>query len=221
MTIDYVAVIRKFDRILARGLSRGLGDRDGQMCIEAALSAALGLPHGDHPACVAPIVRDYKISLNDKSWSSPRARARGLRDLGIAQIGSAGIDQHRFVTRLTEQTIRVLIPTLFRELFPRDTVLLAAALRCEQEGTAKAAYDAAEAVSYYAYAYAYAYDASDAALAAAARDAAIAVKAAVFAEAAVVCRSPAATPDRYLRLSASICLDVLRELKCPGCDWVQ
>src|SRR5258708_26571172 len=91
LEIDFPAVIKKFDSILERGLCAGVGDRDGQMCVEAAICAALNLPHGDNPSCVASFVRDYKIALNDANWSSPQARAKGLRDLGIAQIGSKGI----------------------------------------------------------------------------------------------------------------------------------
>jgi hypothetical protein len=161
--IDFAAVVPKFDAILARGLSNGLGRQDGQMCIEAAICAALDLPHGDDPACVDPVVRQFKIRLNDKAWSSPQARAAGLRDLGIAQLGSKGtIDGRVFATKLAEQLIRVLIPTLFREVFPTNAKCLAAADRCEREGTQEAAREArssayaAYAAAYAAYAAAYA-----------------------------------------------------------------
>ena len=86
--INFADLIPKFDAVLERGLCKGVGVRDGQMCIEAAICYALDLPHGDKPNCVAESVRRFKIKLNDAHWSSPQARARGLRDLGIAQIGS-------------------------------------------------------------------------------------------------------------------------------------
>ena len=35
--------VAKFDSILARGLSNGLGKRGGQVCIEAAICETLGL----------------------------------------------------------------------------------------------------------------------------------------------------------------------------------
>src|SRR5262245_13768697 len=89
--IDFKAVIPKFDSILERGLCSGVGKRDGQMCIEAAICAAMDLPHGDNPSCVNPAVRSYKIALNDANWSTAEARANGLRAIGIAQIGSAWI----------------------------------------------------------------------------------------------------------------------------------
>src|ERR1700721_260365 len=91
MTTITTEVIQKFDAILERGLCKGVGERDGQMCIEAAVCAAMDLPHGDEPTCVEPAVRKFKIGLNDSNWSSPAARAAGLRDLGIAQIGSLGV----------------------------------------------------------------------------------------------------------------------------------
>jgi hypothetical protein len=203
--IDFAAVVPKFDAILARGLSNGLGRQDGQMCIEAAICAALDLPHGDDPACVDPVVRQFKIRLNDKAWSSPQARAAGLRDLGIAQLGSKGtIDGRVFATKLAEQLIRVLIPTLFREVFPTNAKCLAAADRCEREGTQEAAREArssayaAYAAAYAAYAAAYAASA-DAYAASAAADAAYAAVAA----AAYAAYAAAAAADAAAYASAS------------------
>ena len=83
--------VEEFDCILACGLSKGLGQRDNQVCIEAAICQTLGLPHSDDPGCVADTVRAFKIALNDSKWSSPKARAEGLRDLGLAQLGSKGV----------------------------------------------------------------------------------------------------------------------------------
>ena len=138
--LKFDTIIPKFDAILARGLCAGIGTRDGQMCVEAAICAALDLPHGDQPWCVAAAVRQFKIGLNDAKWSSPQARAQGLRNLGIAQIGSQGIvDGQQFSSRLAEKTIRILIPDVFRFVFPTMPVCLIAAARCEQEGTYEAA----------------------------------------------------------------------------------
>ena len=211
--------VTKYDEVLARGLSRGVGKPEGQMCIEAAVCNALGLPHGDDPKCVARAVRSFKIVLNDSAWSSSKARARGLRDLGLAQLGSLGVvDNVEFSKRLAEKTIRVLLPKLFREVFPGNEKLLAAADRMEAEGTQDAAYaaDAADAAegaakyaAYAAYAARYAADAADASRYAAkyaARNAAYAANAV----------ADAARADFYLELSAQLALDVLRELNSPG-----
>ena len=75
MNIDFPSVIKKFDAIVARGFCAGKGSPDGQMCVEAAITQAMGLPFSDEPSCVEPVIRTYKIILNDAKWSSPEARA--------------------------------------------------------------------------------------------------------------------------------------------------
>jgi hypothetical protein len=145
--------VAEFDRILAQGLSKGLGERGDQVCIEAAICQVLHLPHGDDPGCVAAAVRSFKITLNDAAWSSPKARAAGLHDLGLAQLGSAGVvSDAEFAKRIAENTIRVLIPKLFRQVFPKDEKCMAAALRCELEGSEEAASEAAARASEAAWA---------------------------------------------------------------------
>jgi hypothetical protein len=83
--------------VVDKGLVRGLGrPTPGEMCVEAAVCFALGLPHNDNPPCVGREVRWCKIALNDKPWSSPNARAKGMRAVAIAQLGSNTIDQQAF-----------------------------------------------------------------------------------------------------------------------------
>ena len=198
--------VKKFDEILARGLSNGLGVQGSQVCIEAAICETLGLPHGDDPGCVGAAVRAFKISLNDSRWSSPKARAEGMRDLGLAQLGSKdSVNDVEFVKRLSEKLIRVLVPKLFRQIFPENGVCLAAVDRCEKEGTLDAAASAAEQASaanaaYAANAAAYAANAAAYAAKAAANAAAYAANAA----------------DEYLKLAAEIALETLREMESPG-----
>lgn len=165
--------IEKFDNILDRGLCTGIGTKDGQMCIEAAISVALDLPFNDNPRCVGSAVRAYKIKINDSHhWKDSKSRAKHLRNLGIAQLGSNIIDQIEFSKKLAKATIQILIPQLYREIFPgkyKDIIK-----RCELEGSkeaAKAAYAAAAA---------------------------------------------AANSEKYLILSVNICLNVLKEMNCPG-----
>ena len=86
----------------------------GQMCIEAAVCFALGLPHGDEPPCVGKAVREFKIKLNDCNWSSNAARAKGMRKLAIAQLGSDVIDQVRFAELLALKTIQRIVPKAMR-----------------------------------------------------------------------------------------------------------
>lgn len=211
-------VVEKFDAILSRGLCSGVGRPNGQMCIEAAVVQALGLPFGDNLKCVEPAIRSFKITLNDSRWSSPQARAAGLRDLGIAQIGSMGVvDGKEFVLLLSIKTIKVLIPALFREVFPSNVHCLNAATKCEEEGTAATARYADDVATTAADAD----TTNDAARYAAA---AALYAAAIDADAAAAYAARYANytnfADKYLLLSAKLALDVLRELKSPGCEWI-
>ena len=208
--------IQEYNAILAKGLSKGLGKRGGKICIEAAICQALGLPHGDDPGCVSSAVRTYKIRLNDSNWSSDEARAKGLRALGLAQLGSKGVvDDVEFTKRLAELTIREVLPPLFRQVWDTTEGRLAAD-RCEQEGTSEA--------SRYAASYAAATADTDTAAAdtdtAAAYDTDTADTADAAALASYVARQTtnAEDPDHYLNLSASLALRVLRELGSPGVE---
>jgi hypothetical protein len=185
-------IATKVRDIVDAGLSEGVGRPiAGQMCVEAAVCFALGLPHGDDPKCVAQPLRRLKIRLNDAAWSSNEARAKGLRRLALAQLGSAGmLDERAFVRRVVDVTIRKAVPSGLRAAARVNPThadrLEAAAVRCETEGTqqsceeardvareAKRADAAAHAAAAAAAATAYAADAADAAYAdAAAADAA-------------------------------------------------
>jgi hypothetical protein len=88
MKID-IEIAKKVLSTIDSGLTSGVGNPvPGQMCVEAAVCYALGLPHGDDPGCVSQALRSLKITLNDAVWSSDSARAQGLRRLGLAQLGS-------------------------------------------------------------------------------------------------------------------------------------
>lgn len=200
---NFKEIIPKYDAILERGLCKGVGKPDGQMCIEAAICTALGLPFGDDPVCVASAVRAYKIAINDKIWSSPQARAKALRDIGIAQIGSKDIvNDEEFICRLSQKTIQVLIVHLFRNnKYTKNNLKLQELTNiCEKEPTDINCRKLAAATDAAATAYATA----AATAAAAAADAATA----------------AAAADAYLIMSVNLALEVLKELKSPGCEWI-
>ena len=235
--IDFEALIPKFDKILKRGLRKGGGLKAGDIgCVENAVCEAIGLPYSDDPKCVAASVRTYKIGLNDAAWSSNEARASGLRDLGIAQIGSKGVvDDVAFAEGLSKLIIRHFIPALFRDVFRDEPKCLEAADRCAAAVPAATPSAASDAASYAASAARSArYAASDAASAAryAASDAACyaasyaasaasdAASAARYAARAACDAACDAASDKYLLLSASLALQVLRELKSPGCEWI-
>lgn len=140
--------------IVSQGLVSGLGEAiPGKLCIEAAVCLALGEPHGDAPSCVGVPDRNFSIRLNDAPWSSPEVRAAGLRDLAIAQLGSADLntDQRiQWCQYLAEHTIRKILPVALRasaSMTPSHAAALeAAALRCEKDGDKAAADNAASTV---------------------------------------------------------------------------
>lgn len=141
---------RKVLSIVDQGLCIGLGERKpGELCVEAAICLALDLPHSDDPKCVDLAVMTFKISLNDRRWSSNAARAKGMRRAALAQLGSKGIDTNRLVSILAEQTIRQIVPiALFAAAAGHVDIehceaLRAAAKRCAAEGTRNSARDAA------------------------------------------------------------------------------
>ena len=168
-TLDRALAVKVLE-VVDTGLVSGLGTRTpGQMCVEAAVCFAMGLPHGDKPTCVAPALRALEIKLNDAAWSSPAARAKGLRRLALAQLGSAGaLDEAQFAAAVADMTVRLIVPRALRQaaaVHPdakHKATLEAVAVQCEREGTnaASAASDAARAARAARYA------ASDAASAA-------------------------------------------------------
>lgn len=101
------------------GLVHGMGyPIPGRMCVEAAVCYALGFEFGDNPQCVDPALRDLKIELNDSVWSSNMARAKGLRRLGIAQLGSRqNFDRCEFARNIQKLTRKILQPLVSRDVF--------------------------------------------------------------------------------------------------------
>ncbi len=206
---------RRVLEVVDAGLVYGMGTpTPGKMCVEAAVCFALGLPHSDNPPCVAGAVRSFKIALNDKTWSSPAARAKGMRRVAIAQLGSRGeIDEKKFLEVLAEKTIRRVVPVALRAAASRQkdeadkTALEAAAVRCEQEGT-KEASRAAETLARKIY-----WNSA----AAAAAYAAYAAAAAAYAAADAAADDAAdAARDKVLSLAAECCVEALREVGSPG-----
>lgn len=235
--------------VVDAGLSEGVGVRKpGFMCVEAAVCYALGLPHGDDPECVSRAVRSLKIRLNDSSWSSKEARAKGLRRLAIAQLGTRDtLDDKEFAKRVAELAIRHCVPAALRAAasVQKDAEhrqkLLDAANRCEAEGTRAAAEaaavdaayaaavgaaEAAEAAVGAAYAAVDA-DAAVAAAYAAAEAAAYAAEAAAYAadkaaaEAAAEAAVDAAeTRDELLSSFAEGVVKILIEMNAPACQFL-
>ncbi len=90
---------QRITEVVSHGLIRGKGSPvPGELCLEAAICLALGLPHGDAPPCVAEPDRQFAIGLNDADWSltpplarpARRAVRRGGR--GGARVPAARVD---------------------------------------------------------------------------------------------------------------------------------
>jgi hypothetical protein len=218
--------------VIDAGLVSGLGTPEpGKMCIEAAVNYALGAPHGDKPACVSPALRDLKINLNDANWSTNAARTKGLRRLGIAQLGSAGVlDEREFTTRVARFAIRTCVPQALRSAASvavndaHKAKLLAHADKCESEPTEANARET-EANAREADAAAYAASAASAAYAAsaAARAAAYAASAAAYAAAYANANAAAAAANARDTSLADFCegvVQILIEMDAPGCEWL-
>ncbi len=137
-------IAKKVLKTVDCGLSSGLGKPiPGQMCVEAAVCFALGLPHGDEPDCVDANLRDLKIALNDCSWSSPYARAEGLRRLAVIQLGSVGcVPYGRFSKMVTELVVKATVARAIRaaasHALKHARVLRKAAKLCQKTGSLKA-----------------------------------------------------------------------------------
>lgn len=113
------------------------------------------------------------------------------------------VNNGEFTKRLVKKTIRVLIPRLFRAVAKGKKKLLQVADDCENAGTQESA-AAAAATAYTPAAAAYTTAASAASYAA-------------YAASSLGSGINTTVSDSYLELSASLALEVLRELHSPGC----
>ena len=194
--------------VIDAGLTVGLGSpAPGEMCVEAAVQFASGAAHDDRPPCVASFVREVMIVLNDSLWTSPGARAKGMRRAAIAQLGSAGvIDELMFGRRLAELTTRRFVPLALRTAADgigdvHSAKLLEAAERCARDG-------------------------DHASAARAARAAGAAERAWAVGEVGEVGAARAAeaewgeSGDRVLSAFAEMIVEILQELGSPGCEWL-
>jgi hypothetical protein len=136
------AIAEKVLALIDQGLVAGLGlPAPGQMGLDAIACYALGLPHSADSGCVENCLRHLIGGLNDCDWSSPQVRARGLRRLGVAQLGTKGVLKTKaFSARVVCHTLPHVskglraVATIFRTLSHHDA-LCAVAERCERELT--------------------------------------------------------------------------------------
>ncbi len=96
----YVINVNSVEKLLSvidKGLCEGMGQpKPGQMCVEAAVCYAFDQEHSDRPTCVPKWLSDLKININDDLNVSKKIRAKILRRLAVAQLGSKHINQSQF-----------------------------------------------------------------------------------------------------------------------------
>lgn len=201
------------------GLSHGLGiSAPGKMCVEAAVCFALGLPHNDNPICVGEAVRSFKIRLNDSNWSSTKDRAQGMKKLAVAQLGSDILDQKEFAKKVyIKIKMDIFGLSSATATAAADATTAAYAVAAADDYAAYyAAYDDATADADAAYATAYAATATASDAAADASDAAEAADDYAAASDAYA----DAYADKILVKAADIALQILIDMKSPGCQWL-
>jgi hypothetical protein len=101
--------------LIDAGLVDGIGEpRAGATCFEGAVTMVLGEAFSDSPSCVAPVDRDFMIALNDAPWSSPAARAAGMRSLVAPHLDTARLDRSAWYAHLLDGMIRRVLPLALR-----------------------------------------------------------------------------------------------------------
>jgi hypothetical protein len=201
-------IAKKVLEVVDAGLVSGKGKPiPGQMCVEAAVCYAMGLPHSDEPKCVGEAVRVFKIRLNDSKWPTDADRTKGMRKLAIAQLGSDTIDQMAFAKHVALECQRRVLPLALRRAAsfkgPFAERLEAAAVVFESATTlaeADSATRAARALTKESRADDYADDYADA-----------------------YAYANANAKDfllQVLNLTAEIGLEALIACKSPGCEWL-
>ena len=216
ITTENIERLRGF---LNAGLRSGIGSKGNHVCVMAAIQKSFwpDADLSDRPSCVGYALREYGIAINDQSWSSDAARAAGMRDFAIAAIGSDSLDQVAFLKRMSELTVREIVPIALESAAEKlaskspehAEKLRHAAMRCKTEGSIEAARDARTA----AHA---AYAADDAAPAAAYASADAAAYASASAASVAYAASVVAGRDKTLSHSCSLAVRVLREMSSPG-----
>jgi hypothetical protein len=182
-------------------------------------------------------VRAFKIALNDSVWSSSKARAKGMRRVAVAQLGSVDIDETKFARILALEIVKQLLPATLRSVASKvpscGAALEAAAVLCEDAKTlgaassaASAAYSAADSAACSAAcsaadsaACSAAYSAASAAYSAADSAAYSAARAACSA-ACSAARGAAGAADRVLSKAAEIAVQALIACGTQGSKWL-
>ena len=223
--------------VVDQGLTKGLGSPvPGHMCVEAAVCYSLGLPHSDDPLCVAPSLRKLKIQINDANWSSNAARAKGLRRLAVAQLGTKDtLNEKEFAERVAIMLVKTTLADIVEDETLRNKCRAVETIEEAREAAvavnnAPAVYATATAAAYYAAAYAdadyaaraavYAATAANAVYYAAANAVYYAAAYAADYAATAAATARAAAGDKVLSDFCELVVQILIEMKAPGCEYL-
>jgi len=209
-------LVNKINSLLDKGITFGFNPdpKPGNMCVEQVISYALGEGFSDKPSCVGEEVRDFVTCLNDRNWSSASARAEGMKELSIAQLGSNSLDQDEFREKIIFAMVTKMLPSMFKDLgedkWKKEIKSLEGAK--DLEGAIKATDDAAKAAAADVAAGA-AY-----AVRVAASDRVHAVRAVNYAAANAAYATK--TGDKYLKMACHLAVSVLKEMGNSGCSFL-
>jgi len=214
-------LVNSIHSLLDKGVTSGLSKKPkpGNMCVEQVISYALGDKINDEPSCVGYEVRIFVTRLNDRSWSSNSARAEGMRELAIAQLGSNSLDQKEFLDRFYFAVLTKMLPSMFRyfgeEKWEKEIKSLEGAkdLKEAMEASYAAVYAASFVNADDAVRYATLYTTKEDYATHYATQAAYSTQAAYIASYAA---NLTKTGDKYLCMVAHLAVEVLKEMKSPG-----
>lgn len=102
--INFKAGIKRLLKLIDAGLQDGAGEGDspGMFCVQQAVNYTYLKNKNDQPfQCVHSELINLGISLNDAyGWSSDKARAKGLREFAVAELGSNTVNCTGFSNKL-------------------------------------------------------------------------------------------------------------------------
>lgn len=110
--------------------------------IKQAVCSGLGFEPGEEADLIEPVLRSFVIELDNDNWYGETARLDGMRDLAIAQLGTADVlDGKAFSDKALKHVVQTVIPKMIRLLAeqlpeaPSMVALREAADRLEAEGS--------------------------------------------------------------------------------------
>lgn len=98
-------IIEKVLNIITGGLENGAGNNLNTFCVQQAVSKACNhIEYNDHPIfCVDDQVVSFGIRMNDRGWSSRKARADGMRRFAVAELGSNKVNGNEFMAKVQQR----------------------------------------------------------------------------------------------------------------------